>query len=183
MAAPLYYSADMVRDLIDESRPWPRYETVYGELLVTPAPRPWHQAIVIELLGMLRDYLKAEPVGRLFAAPADISWGADHLVQPDVFVVQQDEARTMDWTRMKTLLLAVEILSPSTTRNDRFTKRRLYQEAGVPLYWIVDGEGQCVDVWTPDAKFPQIEHERLVWHPAGVSAPFALQLAELFKSV
>ena len=46
MPAPLYYTADMVRDLIDENRPWPRYELVYGDLLVSPAPRPLHQLIV-----------------------------------------------------------------------------------------------------------------------------------------
>ena len=36
MAAPAYYTADMVRALPDDGK---RYETVHGELLVTPAPR------------------------------------------------------------------------------------------------------------------------------------------------
>ncbi len=40
MAAPIYYSADMVRAMSDDSN---RYEVVYGELLVTHAPRPGHQ--------------------------------------------------------------------------------------------------------------------------------------------
>ena len=68
----------------------------------------------------------AEP-SFILSAPADISWGPDILVQPDLFVVDRTEARTLDWTRMQTLLLAVEVLSPSTARYDRFTKRRLYQ--------------------------------------------------------
>jgi hypothetical protein len=37
MPSPLYYSADMVRALPEDGN---RYETVHGELLVTPAP-PW----------------------------------------------------------------------------------------------------------------------------------------------
>jgi Uma2 family endonuclease len=77
----------------------------------------------------------------------------------------------------------VEVLSPTTARADRFTKRRRYQEAGVPLYWIVDGEEQRVETWTPDAEFPMSETERLVWHPAGAAQPFTLQLAELFRPV
>ena len=36
MAAPLYYSAEMVRAFPDDGK---RYETVHGKLLVTPAPR------------------------------------------------------------------------------------------------------------------------------------------------
>ncbi len=40
MAAPIYYTADMVRAMPDDGN---RYEVVYGELLVTHAPRPGHQ--------------------------------------------------------------------------------------------------------------------------------------------
>jgi Uma2 family endonuclease len=36
------------------------------------------------------------------------------------------------------LVLAVEILSPSTARADRVAKRTLYRQAGVPEYWIAD---------------------------------------------
>ena len=42
MVAPAYYTADMVRALPDDGK---RYEVVYGELLVTPAPRLWHQEV------------------------------------------------------------------------------------------------------------------------------------------
>ena len=33
-----------------------------------------------------------------------------------------------------------EILSPSTARGDRGTKRLTYQDAGVATYWIIDPE-------------------------------------------
>jgi Uma2 family endonuclease len=105
------------------------------------------------------------------------------LVQPDVFVVVPGEARTLDWSRMKTLMLVIEVLSPSSLRYDRFTKRRRYQEAGVSLYWIVDGDQRTVEVWTPDAIFPSVERDQVTWVPAGASAPFGLDLKELFRSV
>jgi Uma2 family endonuclease len=137
MAAPLYHTAEMVRALIDETRHWPRYETVHGELLVTPAPRLWHQEVVARLLTALRSYVSHERVGHAFASPADISWGPDNLVQPDVFVVPIEQARTLTWSKVTTLLLAIEVLSPSSVRADRFTKRHLYQEVGIPLYWVI----------------------------------------------
>src|SRR6185295_1654352 len=90
MAAPLYYTAEMVRAMPDDGN---RYEVVYGELLVTPAPRPWHQVLVQRLIVALAAYLNREPAGLVLSSPADISWGADVLVQPDVFVVPTDEAR------------------------------------------------------------------------------------------
>jgi Uma2 family endonuclease len=87
-----------------------------------------------------------------FTAPADISWGRDVLLQPDVFVVPVEQARALDWKAIRDLLLVAEVLSPSTPRPDRFTKRRRYQEARVPLYWIVDGDARQVEVWRSAAR-------------------------------
>lgn len=178
MATPLYYTADMVRALPDDGN---RYETVHGELLVTPAPHLWHQEVVARLFVPLRGYLEREPVGHALASPADISWAPDVLVQPDVFVADRDQVRTMDWEQIRHLLLAVEVLSPSSARADRFTKRRLYQEVGIPAYWIVDPDRRLVEVWTPGARAPEVERERLRWHPAGAVTPFTLDLEELFR--
>ena len=181
MAAPIYWTAEMVRQLPDDGN---RYEVVYGELLVTPAPRLSHQLLVSRLFHALAEYLARETIGIVLTSPADISWGRDDvLVQPDLFVVPADEVRTGDWSRLRSLRLAIEVLSPSTTRADRFTKRRRYQEARLPAYWVVDGADQSVEVWTPDAEFPVVERQRLGWHPAGAGQPFTLELAELFRPV
>jgi len=75
------------------------------------------------------------------------------------------------------------VLSPSSVRSDRFQKRRLYQEQGVPLYWIVDADAHVVEVWTPDVRFPRIERETMTWQPDGAREPFVLQLAELFREI
>jgi len=56
---------------------------------------------------------------------------------------------------------------------DRFTKRHRHQDAGVPLYRIVDGDTQRVDVWTPDAELPMMETARLAWRPAGARQALA----------
>ena len=178
MVAPSYFTAEQARALPDDGN---RYEVVYGELLVTPAPRPWHQEVVGRLSDGLRAYLRQEPVGHLFQSPADISWGPDTLVQPDLFVVPLQQARTMDWARMTDLLLVTEVLSPSTARADRFIKRIRYRHAGVSLYWVADADARIVEVWTPSDDFPAVERETLRWHPAGASAPFTVSLDELFR--
>lgn len=178
MVIPVYYSADMVRELPEDGN---RYEVVDGELLVSPAPRAWHQVIAGRLSWALADYLDDHPVGHVICSPADISWGPLDLVQPDVFVVPLDEARTMEWARMQHLLLVAEVLSPSTARADRFTKRRLYQRSRIPLYWIIDGDQRQVEVWRPERDVPEIEVHSLIWRPDDSATPFTLPLENLFR--
>lgn len=178
MAAPIYYTAEMVRALPEDGN---RYETVHGELLVTPAPRLWHQEVLDRVRRALQSYLDKQPEWHVFSAPADISWTPDVLVQPDLFVVPLQEARTLDWTRLRHLELIVEVLSPTTARADRFTKRRLYQEVRIPNYWIVDPEAQCVEVWAPEAELPRIERERVLWLPGGAPKPLELSVPDLFR--
>jgi Uma2 family endonuclease len=180
MAAPIYYTADMVRALPEDGN---RYEVVYGELLVTPAPRPWHEIVQQRMLVAIATYLRRYPVGEVLGSRADISWGPDVLVSPDVFVVTLEQARTLDWSRMRDLLLVAEVLSPSSAKHDRFLKRRRYQEAGIPLYWIVDADQRQVEIWTPADSFPRFEREQVLWHPSDAAEPFSLSLAELFRPI
>jgi Uma2 family endonuclease len=178
MAAPVYYTADMVRALPDDGN---RYETVHGELMVTPSPPELHQRVHARLLLALGQYLERYPVAALYSSPADISWGPAILVQPDLFVVDLDQARTGDWSRMQRLLLAVEIMSPSSVRADRFTKRRLYQEVGVAAYWLVDADAGLVEVWTPDATFPRVARDELTWSAPGAGEPLTVSVETLFR--
>lgn len=178
MAAPTFYTADMVRALPNDGN---RYETVHGELLLTPAPRVIHQVVHSRLQLELAIYLERHPVGMVLSSPADISWSPDTLVQPDLFVAPKGELRTGTWSSVRSLLLAVEILSPSTARQDRFTKRRLYQEIGVPTAWFVDCDQQHVEIWTPGAVFPVIEQRMLRWLPAGPNEALEISLQELFE--
>jgi Uma2 family endonuclease len=168
----------MVRALPDDGN---KYELVYGELLVTPVPRAWHEVVRRRLQMALDRYLEQERVGELFGPLADISWNEDVLVSPDVFVVPLEEARTLDWSKMQHLPLVAEILSPSSARFDRFTKRRRYQEAGVSLYWIIDADERHVEVWTPRDTFPRYEREQLMWRPDGSTTAFTLPLPELLR--
>ncbi len=177
---PVYWTADMARHLPDDGN---RYEVVYGELLVTPAPRLWHQQLVGRLHVALAKYLEIHRAGVVLASPADISWGPDVLVQPDVFVVPVEQARALEWSAIRELLLVAEVLGPSAPRHDRFTKRRRYQEARVPLYWIVDGETRQAEIWNPQDAFPRIERDRLIRQPEGAGAAFTLSLEELFRPI
>ncbi len=178
MPAALYYTAEMVRALPDDGN---RYETVHGELLESPSPRLAHQIVLQRLTLTLGKYLEINKVEGLFCVDADISWGPDILVQPDLFIADPDELqRAESWSDIQTLHLVVEILSPSSLRADRFTKRRLYQEQQIPAYWVVDVDHQQVEVWSPATLFPVVEHEQLTWRHPSAEAECVVELPKLF---
>src|SRR5947199_9762367 len=102
MVAPVYYTVDMVRTLPDDGN---RYEVVHGELLVTPAPRVWHEEVVGRLYRALCEYLEREPVGHAFGSRADITWGRYVGVEPDVFAVRLEQARTLERRELRDLRL------------------------------------------------------------------------------
>lgn len=173
-----YYTREEVLAFPEDGN---RYELVRGELLVSPAPRTMHQRVLRRLLIVLSAYVESHALGEALMAPADISWGGlpDVTVQPDLFVVPPRAEGVRDWIDVKQLSLIVEVLSPTTARYDRFTKRRLYQDMQVPLYWIIDIDQRRAEVWTPDATFPVIETASLTWHPPGATAPLDVDLAAL----
>lgn len=179
-----HWTAAMVRELPDDGN---RYECIDGELLVTPAPRWRHQDVVGELYMRLRTWLAEERVGKVTFSPADIEIVPDTLVQPDLFVVPRDATGTLpqEWHEVSTLLLAIEVLSPSTARYDRIIKRRLFARAGVPEYWIVDTDARLIERWTPTDERPEIisEDATLEWMPPGAKTPFRLPLGPFFEAI
>jgi len=176
------WTADMVRALPNDGN---RYEVIDGELLVTPAPSALHQRAVGEIFLRLENYLRGKTWGEVLFSPADISFSADRLVQPDVFVAPPGPSgrRVREWSEIRGLLLAVEVLSPSTARADRQTKRRLYQEEGVPEYWIVDLDARVVERWRPGDERPEIVATTLTWQPDSSATPFELDLTAFFQAV
>jgi Uma2 family endonuclease len=61
--------------------------------------------------------------------------------------------------------------------------RRLYQEVGVPTYWVVDPDVRQMEVWTPDDTFPAVARARVTWRLAGAAEEFVLELTELFRPI
>ena len=175
------WTAARVRELPEDGN---RYEVVDGELLVTPAPRLLHQKAVFCLARLLDDHVRLVGGGHVFSSPADIEFDPHTLVQPDVLVAPSVHGRSPRmWTDISTLLLAVEVLSPSTARADRTVKRRRYQRAGVPEYWIVDLDARLVERWRPGDQRPEVLTEGLVWELRAGVEPLVIDLGAYFRTV
>ena len=177
-----YWTADDVRALPDDGN---RYECIDGALLVTPSAQMVHQRAVTDLMFLLHTFVRDSTEGHLLFSPADIELEPGTLVQPDVFVAlaKENAQRPYEWPDVASLLLAVEVLSPSTARRDRTVKREFYQRVGVGEYWVVDADAQRVERWRAADSEPELLTTSLTWAPAGASAPLVLDLAEYFAEV
>ncbi len=176
-----------VRALIEESpTAWPRYELIDGELLVTPSPGNPHQIAVLECVYLLKPYLDRERVGVVLTSPADLELRPETIIQPDVFVLPEGAAEGGDgwtWRDVRRMLLAVEVISPSSVRTDRVTKRDYYLDAGVPDYFIVDIDARIVEHWSPKRDTPLVLRDQLVWRPVGAEEPLRASLPDFFGGI
>lgn len=111
-----------------------RYELLDGTLLVTPAPVPLHQRAVGSVFFALR--AQQPDSMEVFVAPLDWRPDLHTSLQPDVLVARNEDVGPKNVSAP--LLLAVEVLSPTTRRTDLLLKRSRYVEAGIPSYWVVD---------------------------------------------
>jgi Uma2 family endonuclease len=176
-----HWTRDQVLALPDDGQ---RYELVSGELVVTPAPRGLHQRAVAALHLALHEWLTRHPVAHVLFSPADIILGEDEILQPDLFVYRTPNgAPLINWSDISELLLVIEVSSPSSGRYDRQLKRRRYQRAAVPEYWVVDLDARLVERWRPGDEQPEVIPDRLLWQPARGGPLMDLDVEEMMRAL
>lgn len=144
-------------------RVWPRFEVIDGVLycdgqpadaLDEMAPAPLlilHQQPLQRLAFRLQSWLDDYPDWMLVLSPADLRLSPGRMVQPDLFVIRREDyeayaALPEPRPNLSAVPdLVVEVLSKRTASYDRNEKRRLYESAGVPEYWIVDARTRIAE--------------------------------------
>jgi Uma2 family endonuclease len=122
-----------------------RHELIDGAELMTPAPNPDHQAVVVNLTALL--HARARRLGHVFVAPTDVVLSEHDLVQPDLLFVTKTRAHLIGAKNIEGAPdLVIEVLSPSTETVDRVQKLGLYDRSGVREYWVVDPASKTVQI-------------------------------------
>lgn len=122
-----------------------REELIGGKIVMMSPAATNHNRIAANILIFFGHYLKGKkciPFGdgeKVFLTPTD------HYV-PDFMIVCDRDKIKPDGVHGAPDLV-VEILSPSTGVNDRGRKKRVYEECGVPEYWIISPEARSIDVY------------------------------------
>lgn len=134
-----------VNDLLRFPDDGNRYELFNGSLLVSPSPTPRHQYASLRLVRILED---AAPPEFQPLQEVNLRVGPRDFFIPDLVVVPTE---VVDETELMfgpdDILLAVEMVSPTTQARDRHMKRAAYAAAGIPLYWRIElGDGPSLHV-------------------------------------
>ncbi len=183
MGMPAQRSVSTIEELLAIPDDGMRHELLDGAHFVTPAPARAHQRVLANLFGQLRREVSTDAPVEVLFSPADIRLSHSTLVQPDLFVVAKPAGPAQDrWADTPAPRLVAEILSPATAARDRGAKRRLYLEAGVEEYWIVDIDARLIERWRQGDERPQIVDGELQWElSVGVSG--AIAVSELFEQL
>ncbi|HEX3778066.1 MAG TPA: Uma2 family endonuclease [Pseudonocardiaceae bacterium] len=112
-----------------------RVELVDGLFRVNAAPTPWHQQVGDELRTLLGLVVKPLGLRAITAIAVRVRAGLGYI--PDVVVCKRI-AKGATSVTVDTVFLAVEIVSPSSRKIDRFEKPAAYAAAGIPAYWRVE---------------------------------------------
>ena len=165
-----------------------RCQLINGEVFMMASPTVEHQSILMELSTQFNNWLRGKPC-RVFAAPLDVrlfpeeDGSDDTVVQPDLLVVC-DRSKIAKGSVNGPPELAVEIVSPSTSKKELFLKFMAYLDAGVQEYWVIEPEQRLVQVHIYDnGHFISSSYKAEDTVPSTVLPGFSVELKTLWQAV
>jgi Uma2 family endonuclease len=124
------------------------YELLNGHIVKKQAPSPQHQKAVVKMTTLIENFITEKDLGDCYTSPIDVFFDKYNNTQPDVLFIKKDRLFIVTPNGIEGHPdLIIEVLSPSTYRNDRIGKMKLYCEFGVSEYWIVDPIYKVVEVY------------------------------------
>jgi len=160
-----------------------RYELLGGELIMAPAPIPYHQEISGKLHFALVQYVRDHHWGKVYAAPLDVILSDEDVVQPDILFISRERSKIIHEDGIHGAPdLVIETLSPATAGRDRTLKRTLYARSGVQEYWLIDPDSKSAEVLTLGPKGYQLagRYEKNQTLRSPLLADLSIPLAEIF---
>jgi Uma2 family endonuclease len=118
-----------------------------GELIMYPSPDVDHHDSTTGLYRALDSWVRSHDLGKVFVAPFDMVLAPRQAVQPDILFLSKAHLHLIKGVLRGPADLVVEVLSPRSHNRDRIQKRDLYEQHGIPEYWIIDREAGTVEVF------------------------------------
>jgi Uma2 family endonuclease len=133
------------------------FELIRGELHEVAATKFIHIAVAGQFSTYLGVYSVTQRPGRVLVGEGGfvLEENPDSLIIPDVAFMLIErfppKHKRRDWGRIPPDV-AIEVLSPSNTRQEIERKLAIYLAAGVRLVWVADTDRETVTAYTPDGR-------------------------------
>lgn len=161
-----------------------RAELIDGKIYYQAAPNRTHQKILSELHITIGQYIRSKDgFCEVYPAPfaVKLSEKSQNIVEPDISVICNHSKLTdkgctgaPDWI--------IEIISPSNSGHDYVRKLKLYMDAGVREYWIVDPMEKSVLVYClEESNFKMLSYTFKDKIKVGIYNDLYINFAEIDK--
>lgn len=158
-----------------------RAELIDGEWFWMDTPTWTHQDILMQLAIEIALHIRKKQGNcKVLPAPFAVYIKKDkfNYVEPDISVICDEEKKSEkgcqgapDWT--------IEIVSPSSVKMDCERKVKLYREAGVREYWIVDPKTETVTVYDFEHDKEPLRYSFSDRIQAGIFEDLYLKISEM----
>lgn len=115
-------------------------QLINNNIIMSPAATPSHQKLTGQLFNAIQRKVEMDDLGEMFFSPIDVFLNRTNAYQPDIAFVSKARLDIINWEKgiMDAPDLVIEILSKGNKKNDKVTKKKVYEESGVKEYWLVD---------------------------------------------
>ncbi|MBP3689706.1 MAG: Uma2 family endonuclease [Schwartzia sp.] len=132
------------------------------EVLMSPRPATRHSRAAGRIYGIFFQFLRKKRCEAFFEH--EVHLDNENVFVPDVLIICDKNKIKANWIDGAPDLV-VEVLSPSTTINDRGIKKDVYERSGVKEYWIVDPSAKSIEVhYLKDGRLV-LDHVYMIFPP------------------
>jgi Uma2 family endonuclease len=124
-------------------RPTDRVELIRGEIVMMSPIGKRHVAFVDNLTQLLVLRLAGRAI---ISVQSPVALSDDSEPEPDLKVLRRRPVPYKDVEASAADVLLLIEVAETSLRYDRSTKLRLYAEAGIPEYWVIDCAAETIEV-------------------------------------
>jgi len=123
--------------------------------------------LFVWLISLMHGYVECKNLGRVFGSRVACRLEDRNGPEPDILFVGNEHADRIHRGGVEGAPdLAIEIVSPESVERDYDKKRKQYQRAGIPEYWIIDEEEKTILLLRLNARgrYREVRPRRGIFH-------------------
>jgi Uma2 family endonuclease len=114
-------------------------DLIDGVIYMASPENPDANKLFLWLASIMNIYARKKKLGEVYGSRVAFKLDEEHGPEPDIAFILTEHLDRVKRGRVEGPAdLAVEIVSPESVERDYDHKRELYEEHGIPEYWIID---------------------------------------------